>query len=137
MTKFPAFHPGDVRALQSVTIEQVAQRATALGGGSAAGTQARAYFSALVNVLVFPQTGPRPHPNECSGSDLDGDIYWISWDERLMPPPAAVTGRSDNPMDFTPPTGPRTRADGGPVQISDICDFFVDFIKVRRPRTRW
>lgn len=38
----------------------------------------------------------RPHPNECSGSDLDGDIYFASWDTELIPP------RMVSPMDYTP-----------------------------------
>jgi len=38
----------------------------------------------------------RPHPNECSGSDLDGDIYFVSWDPDLIPP------RQENPMDHAP-----------------------------------
>jgi hypothetical protein len=38
----------------------------------------------------------RPHPNECSGSDLDGDIYFVSWDPDLIPT------RMVAPMDYTP-----------------------------------
>lgn len=37
----------------------------------------------------------RPHPNECSGGDLDGDLFFISWDKDLIPP------QTDNPMDYT------------------------------------
>lgn len=38
----------------------------------------------------------RPHPYECSGSDLDGDIYFVCWDSDLIPP------RQYSPMDYTP-----------------------------------
>lgn len=45
----------------------------------------------------------RPHPNECSGSDLDGDIYFVCWDRELIPP------KQIEPMDYTP--APSTRLD--------------------------
>ncbi len=49
----------------------------------------------LVNVLVFPQHGDRPHANECSGSDLDGDQYFVTWEPGLIFP-----GPNRTPMDF-------------------------------------
>lgn len=65
MAKMPAVHAGDVRVLECVDHPALSQ---------------------YKNVIVFPQKGDRPHPNEASGSDLDGDIYFVTWDKNLIPP---------------------------------------------------
>lgn len=49
---------------------------------------------ACANIYIFLHD--RPHPNECSGSDLDGDIYFVCWDPDLIPP------LQFEPMDYTP-----------------------------------
>ncbi|GLT69006.1 hypothetical protein SLA2020_411920 [Shorea laevis] len=61
----------------------------------------------------------RPHPNECSGSDLDGDIYFVCWDPELIPP------RQVQPMDYTPAETIQLDHD---VTIEEIEEYFVDYI---------
>ncbi|XP_057824218.2 RNA-dependent RNA polymerase 2 isoform X2 [Cryptomeria japonica] len=73
VAKNPCLHPGDIRVLCAVDVPELHH---------------------MIDCLVFPQKGERPHPNECSGSDLDGDLYFISWDELLIPP------EQDPPMDY-------------------------------------
>jgi len=98
VAKNPCLHPGDVRVLQAV------------------------YHPALdhmVNCVVFPQQGPRPHPNECSGSDLDGDIYFVSWDPDLLPT------RMVEPMDYTP--APTETLDHD-VMLEEVHEYFTNYI---------
>jgi len=76
VTKNPCLHPGDVRKLTAINKREL---------------------NHMVDCIVFPAKGKRPHPNEISGSDLDGDMYFVCWEEILIPP-------SDNkePMDYRP-----------------------------------
>lgn len=50
----------------------------------------------LKNVIVFPTQGPRPHPDEIAGGDLDGDQFFVSWDREL------IKMQPVEPMDYTP-----------------------------------
>ena len=58
----PCTHPGDVRLLEAVNIPELRH---------------------LQNVVVFPSTGERPLCNMMAGGDLDGDVYFVCWDERI------------------------------------------------------
>ncbi|RMZ97419.1 putative RNA-dependent RNA polymerase 1 [Brachionus plicatilis] len=40
-------------------------------------------LSHLVNCVVFPKKGSRPLTDILSGGDLDGDLYFVSWDDHL------------------------------------------------------
>ena len=36
------------------------------------------------NVIVFPSKGKIPLPSKITGSDLDGDIYWVCWENSFL-----------------------------------------------------
>lgn len=96
IAKNPCLHPGDVRILEAVDVPGMRH---------------------LYDCLVFPQNGDRPHPNEASGSDLDGDLYFVTWDGNLIPP----SKRSWTPMDYEPGT---VKQKPRMVTHADIIEFF-------------
>ncbi|PUZ50556.1 hypothetical protein GQ55_6G066900 [Panicum hallii var. hallii] len=98
IAKNPCLHPGDVRILEAVDVPELHH---------------------LVDCLVFPKKGVRPHPNEASGSDLDGDIFFVTWDERLVPPGK----RSRSPMDYSPAEAIQLPRE---VLPHDIIDFYLE-----------
>ncbi|CAO2825805.1 unnamed protein product [Amaranthus hypochondriacus] len=97
VAKNPCLHPGDVRILEAVDSPKLHH---------------------LFDCLVFPQKGERPHTNEASGSDLDGDLYFVAWDPCLIPP----SKRSWIPMEYTAAVA---RELPRPVTHMDIIDFFT------------
>ncbi|KAL6911456.1 hypothetical protein ACP4OV_000261 [Aristida adscensionis] len=100
VAKNPCLHPGDIRVLQAVDVPVLHH---------------------MFDCVVFPQQGPRPHPNECSGSDLDGDIYFVSWDQSLIP----TRTRMVAPMDYSP--APTEILDHD-VTIEEIEEYFTNYI---------
>uniref|UniRef100_A0A915C5Y6 RNA-directed RNA polymerase n=2 Tax=Parascaris univalens TaxID=6257 RepID=A0A915C5Y6_PARUN len=101
MTKNPCIVAGDVRLLEAVDIPELHH---------------------LVDVVVFPQYGPRPHPDEMAGSDLDGDEYSVIWDKKLM------FVYNENPLDFTKRMRKYEEVGSDKVDL-EMRKFFVNYIK--------
>ncbi|CAF1024519.1 unnamed protein product [Adineta steineri] len=76
VAKMPCLHPGDFRKFTAINVP--------------------ALKACIRDCIVFPKKGPRPHPNEMSGSDLDGDQYWVYWGNRLR-----ITAM-DEPLSYEP-----------------------------------
>uniref|UniRef100_A0A3Q7IMC2 RNA-dependent RNA polymerase n=1 Tax=Solanum lycopersicum TaxID=4081 RepID=A0A3Q7IMC2_SOLLC len=96
IAKNPCLHPGDVRILEAVDVPGLHH---------------------LYDCLVFPQKGDRPHPDQASGSDLDGDLYFVAWDKNLIPP----SKKSWMPMDYAPAEAKQL---GRQIEHADIIHFF-------------
>lgn len=63
VSRNPCSHPGDMRLLKAVDVPDLRY---------------------LFNVVVFSQKGNRPRCNMMSGGDLDGDVYFVTWDSELL-----------------------------------------------------
>lgn len=105
----PCHHPGDVRVLHCRRASDVHP-------------DLRTYKR---DCIVFPVRGKRPHPDECTGGDLDGDVYTVIWDERLVPPRA---------VDAMEPTelsevAADTSSGEGPIGVDDLIDFFMSSLR--------
>lgn len=63
VTRNPCTHPGDIRMMTGVDKPELRH---------------------LSNVVVFSSKGSRPACNMMAGGDLDGDVYFVSWDSELL-----------------------------------------------------
>ncbi|XP_078610878.1 uncharacterized protein LOC144881587 [Branchiostoma floridae x Branchiostoma japonicum] len=99
VTRSPCFHPGDVRKLRAVDVPGLHH---------------------MVDVIVFPSKGERPHPDEMSGGDLDGDEFFVTWYPGLIFPKP-----NQAPMHFKA----QPKKELPSVEIQDIKDFIVEYIR--------
>ena len=105
VTRAPALHPGDVQIVSAVNVPD------------------ESLLRDLHNCIVFSQQGARDLPSQLSGGDLDGDMFHIIYDPRLVPDLPVM------PADYAP-TPPRDL--GRPVEVDDIVDFFIEFMNMDR-----
>ena len=88
LAKNPCYLLGDVRVLTAVNIDGLDN---------------------LIDCIVFPTQGERPHPSEIAGSDLDGDQYFVCWDEDLVV--LCVEEPYDYPSEDIPETSDKVTLD--------------------------
>ncbi|KMP02248.1 hypothetical protein CIRG_10071 [Coccidioides immitis RMSCC 2394] len=102
VTRAPALHPGDVQYAKAVDVPE------------------NSPLRSLHNCVIFSQHGFRDLPSMLSGGDLDGDLYNVIYDERLMPP-----------CTYPPANYPKVEEKllDREVVRDDIIDFFVTFMQ--------
>ena len=98
VTKCPCLFPGDIRVLKAIDDKQLYH---------------------YINVVVFPQKGRRPHTNEISGSDLDGDTYYLSWNELLIPTKENISQPAQFVNENIPDKNPN-------ITVEDLIEVYCD-----------
>eukprot|EP01017_Pseudomicrothorax_dubius_P038180 TRINITY_DN5683_c0_g2_i2.p1 TRINITY_DN5683_c0_g2~~TRINITY_DN5683_c0_g2_i2.p1 ORF type:complete len:610 (-),score=131.14 TRINITY_DN5683_c0_g2_i2:36-1835(-) len=102
LTKNPCLHPGDIRIVYS--IDSLAKFVR---------------LRHLINVIVFPQKGIIPITCQIAGSDLDGDLYFLTWEPLIIPE------RTSKPFDYDSFPEKESRKK---FTRTDMIEFFVKFM---------
>lgn len=94
------FYLGDIRVLKAVDIP---------------------HLHHLHDCIVFPCNGLRPHTNEISGSDLDGDVYWVCWLPDMVPNP-------DNQIEALDYDTTEKKLLDHAITMDDVAEFLIDYM---------
>jgi RNA-dependent RNA polymerase len=108
VAKCPCLHPGDIRVLRFRKYNKNNES-----------TKKYEVFNNYENVIIFPSKGKRPHPDECSGSDLDGDNYFVFYDNDLIPE------KTVEPMSYL--VEKKEENKNPKFTINDVIDYFAEY----------
>ncbi|KAI0102379.1 RdRP-domain-containing protein [Nemania sp. FL0031] len=118
VTRNPCLHPGDLQKFKVVY---------------------RPELSHLVDCIVFPIRGKRPSADMMSGGDLDGDTFFVCWDEDLMPSklsdPALYPGVRE-PLSFKPISDEdrlQFFSQYSSVSLGRVKNLYLDWVKAKGP----
>ena len=112
IAKCPCLHPGDIRILDFKKYVP-----------NDKSTEKYKIFEKYENVIIFPSKGKRPHPNECSGSDLDGDYYFVFYDKDLIPEESNLV----TPMNYFFDIKSLEKKH---ITINDVIEYFAEYINL-------
>lgn len=105
VTKNPCLHPGDIKILRACNKYQKK-------------------LDHMLNVIVFSAKGKRPVQNEISGGDLDGDSFFVSWNEKLL---NNIKRKNVKPMEET--KGVSQHLKNKEIKRKDIVNSYIDYMK--------
>lgn len=77
ITRNPCLHPADIRKMTCVGPRTIEERFEVMRKDN--------IFQNYINCVIFPKKGDYPVTSQISGSDLDGDNFFICWDPELIP----------------------------------------------------
>ena len=124
VTRNPCFHPGNSYTIDCIDF---IYRHSIVGDIRRLVAVDIPALHPLKNVIVFPIHGPRSHPAEMSGGDLDGDTFWICQENKLL------FDRNEEPFDYhdqaTEDAEEMEPETGTVYRINDVCKFFVKYIE--------
>ena len=89
ITRNPCLDPADIRVVRCVGRTEIGAKFQQKGLFNK--------FEKFLNCVIFPQNGKVPLTAQISGSDLDGDNFFICWDQALVPKKARMIRTIDNP----------------------------------------
>eukprot|EP01083_Nonionella_stella_P145460 455889_1 len=116
ITKCPALAPGDLRHFKAVSTNEIDTK-----------------LQHLKNVVVFSQQGTLSPTMQMAGSDLDGDVYWVTWSKELLSCFDPYWGFGWSPCYsnakpfYFPSPKPKIVSK---VTINDLQQFFVDYMQM-------
>ncbi|GAP83628.1 putative NAM7-nonsense-mediated mRNA decay protein [Rosellinia necatrix] len=118
VTRNPCLHAGDLQKFKLVSHPEL---------------------SHLVDCIVFPIRGERPSADMMSGGDLDGDKFFVCWDEEIMPSKLsdpALYPATREPLSFKPISDDdrlQFFSKYSSVSLGRIKNLYLDWVKVKGP----
>lgn len=117
-------HPADIRKMKCVSNLEIAARFQKRGEDN--------ILEKYVNCVIFPKKGEIPVTSQISGSDLDGDNFFICWDKELIPLHDEPIYVIDAPVSAEDKGKKEVKKITQEEMYNEMLDFFVEYLNYEK-----